>query len=274
MPVSTSVTVDTNQRGVAIPKESRELVERLQGQAFELQNRFDSAERTAMLLAEMLNGDSDLHESLDNTYEAFAFNTMRLQLFRALVTDICACILDTHNKSGSVRRILAELRGDDTLDAIKAYYADTSCVNVTISSTDEGLPADYVERRRVEELRTFADEQIQWYEAEWPKIDKDAAILEDVAAKRLLWARTKVIAHFDKSKSGLVGFSDNPDAGEGPLLWSEPLDFIECVRPFVYSVFHFVTANSWDESFRDLNRFYARAFWDRFTSGSTDLEPE
>lgn len=274
MAESTSVKIDTNRRGAGAPKEHRELVGRLQAQAFELQNRFDSAEQTAMLLTEMLDGESDLHESLDNTYEAFAFNTMRLQLFRALVTDICACILDTHNKSGSIRRILAELRDDDALNAIKAYYADTTCVNVTISSTDEDLAAKYIERRRREELRTFAAEQLKWYEAEWPKIDMGATILEDVAAKRLLWARTKVIAHFDKTKSGLVGFSDEPDVGEGPLLWSEPLDFIERVRPYVYSVIHFVTTNSWDESFRDLNRFYARAFWDRFTKGSTDLEPE
>jgi len=47
--------------------------------------------------------------------------------------------------------------------------------------------------------------------------------------------------------------------------------FSDRVRGFVYTVFYLVTNNIWYQG--DVPSMYARAFWDRFRNGKTEIGP-
>ncbi len=261
-------------RGHGIPSSQRELVERLRDQAFEIQRRFATAEQSALLLDQMLDPQAGIAAAINTSYEAHAFEALKLQLFRILVVDLWACVLDPDNRSGSVRSIFEQLRRDDesALEAVKAYYADTTCLEVTVTGPDDD--SEITERRKAELIREFVEEQTQAIDREWASVDTGSSILTGDASKRLRWARHKLIAHFDKTDNGLVAFDDDPPYGEGKLTWGEPFAFLETVRPYVYQVFLLITANHWGEDFTNLSKFYAASFWDRFKNGSTDLKPD
>jgi hypothetical protein len=265
--------MDVDSRGHGIPEEQRKIVERLRSQAFAVQKHFQLAENSALILAESLSDDDNsVAEAVDQTYEAHAFLTLQTQLFRLLIIDLSAGVLDENPRTGSVRAILKELRRDPaTLDALRAYYCDTSCLHVTIEG--EGLDAETVERLKVQAIERSTQESLQSMNDQWARIQKDSRILDTDAAERMIWARHKTTAHLERTETGVVALEDGPPFGEGKLTWDEPIKFFAAVRPFAYDVYSLITANNWGDDHTDISRFYAKAFWDRFRNGSTDLEP-
>jgi hypothetical protein len=191
---------------------------------------------------------------------------------RLLVIDLSAAVLDPNPRTGSVKAILKELGRDTaTLDALRAYYSDKSCLHVTIEG--KGLDAETVKRLKDQAIQRSSDDSLQAMNAQWERIDKGSNILDTAAAKRILWARHKTTAHIERTGTGVVALEDDPPFGEGKLTWDEPIRFLAEVRPYVYDVYALITANHWGDDHTDISRFYAKAFWDRFKNGSTDLEP-
>lgn len=270
---TTSISLDVDSRGHGTPDDQREIVERLRRQAFAVQKHFQLAENSALILAESLGDDENsVASAVDQTYEAHAFLTLRMQLFRLLVVDLSAAVLDRHPRTGSVRAILKELRREpDTLDALRAYYSDPTCLHVTIEG--EGLDAETVERLKVQAIERSSEESLQAMNAQWERIDKESGVLNNDAAKRILWARHKTTAHIERTETGVVALEDDPPFGEGKLKWDDPIRFLAEIRPYVYDVYALITANHWGDDHTVISRFYARAFWDRFKNGSTDLDP-
>ncbi len=270
---TTSTSINNEKKGQGIPKEQLDLVKRLEGQMLEVQRRLDHAERIALLLDEMLNKDSGLNEAIDGTYEAHIFNTLRYQLFRSLISDISAAVLDDDSRTGSIRSVLKELRRCScALDALKAYSSETTCLDIEVSGEglsekDKTLEIERAKKRHHQEGLTAIEER-------WKEVDAGSQILNTDAAKRIIWARNKVISHFDKTDEGLVGFDDIPPYGTGKFTWREPIDFMESIREYAYEVFLLVTSTGWSDDFIKANRFYVRAFWDRFKNGTTELEPD
>ena len=194
--------------------------------------------------------------------------------FRILVVDIGACVLDMAKSAWSVASIIKELTGGTrSLDALKAYYADPNCLvakieSGTLTSAEAEFACEHAIKRNVVESLKSLDSQ-------WKGIkSKRTEVLESTAAKRMKWARNKLVAHFEKSTKGIVPLDAPPPYGNGNLTWLEPVSFIDFVRPFVYGVFELVTSTSWAEDYIDMNRFYARAFWDRLKNGKTLLKYE
>ncbi len=280
MPIRTSLKIDIDQRGQGIPPCQRDSVENLRAKAFALQERFDLAEQTAILLDEMLGDDDEsVGNAVNNTYEAMAFARLRYQLFRMLTVDIWACILDTGKNAASVRSILKILRKKERMDAIRAYYTDRTALTVKVEVYgDDEIPAEYVESEEARTIQQSVDDSLASMDAQWAEIDKESNLLDSVDAERLVWARHNSTAHFRASPTGLIALDDDPVDGQGipigtgKLNWNEPIHYLERVRPFVYNVFGIVTATSWPGG-DALSRFYAKSFWDRFKNGRTDLEP-
>lgn len=270
---TTSIKMDIDTRGDGIPDEQRKIVERLRGQAFAVQKHFQLAENSALILEEALGDDeSSVGTVVDQTFEAHAFLTLRTQLFRLLIVDLSAGVLDKNPSTGSVRAILKELRREPaTLDALRAYYSDPTCLHVTV--VGEGIDAEFLERQKVRAIKQSTQDSLQSMNDQWARIQEDSSILNTDAAKRMLWARHKTTAHIERTETGVVALEDDPPYGEGKLTWDEPIKFFAAVRPFVYDVYSLITANHWGDDHTDISRFYAKAFWDRFKNGSTDLEP-
>lgn len=264
--------IETDERGNNISPDMRRCVENLRAQAYEIQRRLDLTEQTASILSEMLDPDNGVAESVDDTCEANAFVRLRLQLFRLLIVDLCAGVLDKDNRTSSIRAILKELRRDGTaLESIKAYYADPTCLRVIVEGKDlspEGIEAE--KQRIIAKTVQATQDSIS---SQWARIDTDSTLLRGNNAKRILWARDKTIAHYEKSATGLIALDDDPPYGDGKFTWDEPIRFFELVRPFVYGVIGLITSASWVD-LPEINRFYARCFWQRFKNGSSDLEPE
>ena len=270
---TTSTHIDIGRRGQGIPDGQREIVERLRGQAFAVQKHFDLAEHSALILEQTL-GDEEggVASAIDDTYEAHAFAIMRTQLYRLLIVDLSACVLDMNPRTGSVRSILKELRRDtQTLDAIRAYYSDPTCLEVSVEG--KGVDANFLERQRVKAIERSSQESIQSINNQWARIDKESSILSTDGAKRMIWARHTATAHLERTETGIVALEDDPPHGTGKLTWDEPIRFFESVRPLVYDVYSLITATHWDKKHTDISRFYAKAFWDRFKNGRTELEP-
>jgi hypothetical protein len=222
----------------------------------------------------MLDKEMALPQAINRTYEAHAFNNLRLQLFRLMLVDLWACVLDGNRRTASVRSIVRELRGNaKAIPALKNYYSDATCLTVEVASPAGSLDPEITERVQRQEAERFCREQAESIDRQWSKVDQGGAVLNGIDAKRLIWARHKVVAHFEKSPSGVVAISDTPPFGDGPLRWEEPLVYMASVREYVYSVFTLITANHWSHDFKSVNSFYAKAFWDRFKRGSTELEP-
>lgn len=266
-----TVMHDEAKRGRALTDSQRDIAERLRAQGFELQRRFELAEYTAFLLSEMLDENSGVSRSLDNTYEAHAFATLRLQLFRVLVVDITACVLDASKGVGSVAAIIKELTtSQKALAAIEAYYADPESLVATVEGGD--LSARDIERRRAEAINGNVENSLRTIKKLWSAIkETQAAALENEPAQRMKWARDKLVAHFEKSTNGLIPLDATPPVGNGPMMWLEPVTFLNAVRPIVYNTFCLVTSTTWDDERINIGNFYARTFWDRLKNGKTDL---
>lgn len=268
-----SIEMDVDSRGRGIPDEQRKIVERLRSQAFAVQRHFQLAENSALILAESLgDDDSSVASAVDDTYEAHAFSILQAQLYRLLIVDLSAGVLDNNPRTGSVRAILKELRRDTTaLDALRAYYSDPTCLHVTV--VGEGIDDEFKEKQKKRAIKQSVQDSLQSMNDSWARIVKDSSVLNTDAAKRMLWARHKTTAHIERTETGVVAPEDDPPFGEGKLTWDEPIKFFAEVRPFVYDVYSLITANHWGDDHTDISRFYAKAFWDRFKNGSTDLEP-
>ncbi len=269
-----SVKLDADKRGCSLPDDLRDIAERLRAQAFELQRRFELAESTAALLEEMLNSDTGVESALDDTYEAHAFVRLRLQLFRILVVDISACVLDSSKSVGSVTAIVKELcKRPKALEAIKAYYADSDCLVATLENGV--LSPDDAEYERARAIERSVESTLKSIEDQWATIlSTQAAVLDGDASRRMKWARDKLVAHFEKSSIGLLPLDAQPPAGGDQLTWLEPVNFIYTARSLVYDTFALVTSTSWDAERVEISSFYARAFWDRLKNGKTALRYE
>ena len=255
--------MDVGSRGHGIPDEQREIVERLRSQVFAVQKHFDLAEHSALILAESLgDDDSSVASAVDNTSAAHGFSILQIQLYRLLMIDLSAGVLDTDCRTGSVWVILEELKRDTkAIDAIRAYYSDPTCLHITF--VGEGLDPDFMEQQKEREIKKSVEESIQSINKQWAKIQEDfeyRSILETDAAKRVLWARNKTAAHIERTEVGIVALEDDPPYGKGKLTWDEPIRFLAAVRPFVYDVYLLITANNWGDDHTDISRFYARHF--------------
>ena len=270
---TTSIKIDIDSRGHRIPDDQSEIVERLRSQAFAVQKHFDLAEHSALILAESLGDEeSSVASAVNDTYEAHAFKILQTQLYRLLIVDLFAGVLDNNPRTGSVWAILKELKRDTTaLDAIRAYYTDPTCLHVTV--VGEGIDADFLEKQKVRAVKQSVQDSLQSINDQWARIEKDSSILNTDAAKWMLWARHKTTAHIERTETGIVALEDEPPHGEGKLTRDEPIKFLAAVRPFVYDVYSLITANNWSDDHTNISRFYAKAFWDRFKNGNTDLEP-
>jgi hypothetical protein len=268
----TDVKLDIDKRGSGISPQQREIVDRLRRQAFAVQRQFELAEHSAVILQEMLREDAgNVASAIDKTYEGNTFSVLGLQLFRLLIVDLYACVLDAHARTGSVRSILKELRRDSAaLDAIRAYYSDTAGLTVTVEGRD--LTAELIEKVKCDALRRSREDSILSTNSLWQKVDSESTVLNTDEAKRICWARVKAIAHLEKTDVGIVGLDEMPPFGTGKLTYGEPIAFLARVRPFVYDVFALVTSTSWANA-EPIDRFYVQAFWDRFKNGRTDLTP-
>ena len=106
-----SIKMDVDSRGRGIPDEQRKIVEGLRSQAFAVQRHFQLAENSGLILAESLgDDDSSVASAVNDTYEAHAFSILQTQLYRLLIVDLSAGVLDNNPRTGSVRAILKELR--------------------------------------------------------------------------------------------------------------------------------------------------------------------
>lgn len=270
--VLTSGSFNHDKQGQNMSKENKELVNRLIAQAMELQRRFNLAEKTALILEQMLSTDNGLNEAIDNTYEAHTFATLRMQLFRSLIVDLYAAVFDDNPRTGSVRAILKELRRDTkALDALREYHSDPDCLEIEV--TGDNVSAEDITLHTETMKARHRRDAISSFDALWSKIDQNSNILNTDEAQRIKWARVKFVAHFDKTDKGLVAIDDEPDVGEGVLKWGEPTDLLNAIHEYAYDVFLLITRTSWGNDFTSISRFYAEAFWDRLKNGSTDLEP-
>lgn len=270
---TTSVHVDVNKRGSGLPEEQRKLAERLRSQVFAVQKHFDLAEHSALILEQMLGTEEgSVGEVVDNTFEAHAFSILRTQLYRLMIVDLWASVLDKDPRTGSVRSILKELRrSDDALNAIRAYYSDPACFSAKVEG--EGLDEDKAAKLEAEAIEKSTRENAASIDNQWAKIEKESPILNSVEAKRIIWARHKATAHIERTDTGIVALEDDPPYGDGKMTWNEPIHFFESVRPLVYEVYSLLSATHWDKRHTDISRFYASAFWDRFKNGKTELQP-
>jgi len=214
----------------------------------------------------------DVATVVEHTYEAHTFVRLRMQLFRILIVDLWACVLDKNPHTGSIRSILKELRRDSkALDALRAYYSDTTGLVVEVAGDD--LEDEFIEQQKTATIQRHAEEAVQSFNERWCKVDEESTLLQSNDAKRMIWARHKATAHFERTPTGIVALDDDPPYGKGKLTWDEPIKFLSKIRPYAYDVFLLLTANSWSSDFINVNQFYTRAFWDRFKNGTTDLEP-
>lgn len=265
-------TVQTilERRGDNVPASYRDCVDNMSKLAKEIQRRFELAEETAFLLEEMLGSESGVAECVENTYEGNAFSKLRFQLFRLLIVDICAAVLDSSRASVSIRTLLKQLSRNNAsaIDALKAYYADPRCLEVTVEGEDLGENERATIRQGL--IDKTCEESTRSIQSQWAEVQADSSILDCVGAKRVKWARDKVIAHYEKTSTALVALDDDPPHGAGKLTWIEPIQLLRRLKPFTYNVIGLITSTSWDTGY---GQFYARAFWDRFKNGATDLQP-
>lgn len=121
-PVFSSISLVIERRGSGMVPSARAEVLQLLSMARELQSRFELVERTAVLLDQMLDGSAGLHEAINNTYEAHAFATLRIQLFRILTVDLCASVLDDTKGSLSLTKMYGQLKpGSRAVNLLRTY---------------------------------------------------------------------------------------------------------------------------------------------------------
>lgn len=270
MAYSSTVKIDLEARGNSIDRNQREVAKKLINVAYELQRRFTLAEKSLLTFCELID-NKPLYSSIEQTYEAHVVETLRIQLFRVLIVDLWGCVFDEDNRTGSVRSILKELRRCDcALSALKAYYSDTECLDISFHGDISEEEKEY----QIERLKTqHIEEQIGFIDSEWEQINSGSNILDSVEAKRLKWLRNKIIVHYEKTGSGLHVYNDIPPDGDGAVTWMEPVIYFRAVREYVYKTFCLITSTSWDTQAADIDRFYCKAFWDRFMNGRTELKP-
>ena len=274
MPTVTTTSIDVNARGGGIAASQRKLVEKLRRQVFAMQRHFSLAEHTAWILEQSLSDDEDsVAVALGNTYEAHTLKILQTQLFRLLIVDLFASVLDKGRTSGSIRNIVYELGVEDGyLPALQAYYADPTALTVTI----EGDDLDDVSVNRLKE-RTIArsvEESVRSMDKQWARIKENSDVLYSVGARRIEWARHQATAHLRRTSSGVVALEDDPPHGEGKLTWDEPIRFLRAIRDYAYDVYALVSATIWVDDHVKISQFYAAAFWDRLKQGKTELKLE
>jgi hypothetical protein len=269
MTVLTRITADAARFGEGMEKNRREIVERLRAQAFALQRNFDVAEDSAFLLEEVYQaGDDSVEAAVDGTYEGNAVSLLRSQLFRLLIIELHAAVLDETRESGSVARMIKKLREPGTVPAIQTYYSDAAAFKAEIEGLDDPLLAEAASKAAIAE--TVAQNSSVTAE-QWDRIRAESAILSGDDAKRITWARHNVIAHVKRTWGGLASLNDIPPYGDGPYRLDEPVRFLKRIKPFVYDVFDLVTLNRWRHG--SVAAMHARAFWDRFKNGKTNVGP-
>ncbi|MCF6193949.1 MAG: hypothetical protein L3J46_06415 [Kangiellaceae bacterium] len=210
-----NIKINYDKRGEGVSPEALKLANRLRECGFELQRRFLLAEKSMLMLKELVD-DTQIYEKLNNSYEFHVLAPLKLQLFRILVVDLWGCIFDKDTRTGSVRSILIELRRNSTaLDSLKDYYSD--CTVLEFKSD----PSDDEDFLRELAMNNHKKSQINSVNEQWEEIDKSSGIIDIDEAKRLKWIRHKIIVHYEKTESGLHVLTDSPPEGDGPLRWNE-----------------------------------------------------
>ena len=267
---TTTIKINIETRGESIDSAKLDIAKKLINIAHELQRRFLLAEKSMLIFSELID-NGPLFNSIENTYEAHVVETLMIQLFRILIVDLWGCVFDEDSRTGSVRSILKELRRCNcSLDALKAFYTDTECLEI---SFEGNITDDEIELQKERIKKRHIEEQLESINREWEEINIGSGILDNVEAKRLKWLRHKIIVHYEKTGSGLHVYDDIPPEGNGPISWIEPVDYFNNVRGYVYKVFYLLTSTSWSAKSTDIDTFYSKAFWDRFMNGRTELEP-
>ncbi len=252
--------------------DQRKLAEKLRSWGYKAQERFKNAERTAIILEQMLKANIDV--AIDGTYELHTFTPLRYQLFRMLIVDLYASVLDNNSRTASVKAILEELQKNDkkAVSALRAYYSDASGLNMTVEGS--GLDAHELEYEKEEIRNRHSQNNANDIDKLWDSVCNRKDVLDGHGAKRLKWARDKVIAHYETTENNLVALDDDPPCGEGKLTWKEPIKFMDEIRSYVNNVFLLLTYTSFDSRSKNIHRFYSSAFWDRFKNGKSDLKPD
>jgi hypothetical protein len=239
---------------------------------------------TAQLFSETI-GDAgrEISSALGRSFEGNAFNVVRLQLYRLLILDTCAAFLDGDKRSGSIRAVIANLKSNQTLiDALRSYYGNPNAYEITVTRSTEGpaLTEKTIESAIAYERMQKQLDRIEHLDSIWLRIDAQAEVLDSVEANRLLWARDKTIAHWEKSTDNgeLVLISDVPTRdgspiGSGPLTIDEPLISLRKMLDVGYDLFELLTGVRWSLDFQRTRSFYARVFWDRFKNGRSEMKP-
>ena len=267
------VGIDLNWNGEGLPDDHKQRVDHLRKQAFALQERFELAEQSAFLLDEMLGDEKgNVAASIINQYEAYAFGHLRGQLFRILVVDLLASVLDETKGSSSIRWMLKRLRKKDVRDALCNYYTHPGRFTVSSTHIEPNEGAEEIGYQQELALSCRIQRSKDLHDATWSWITKNCDILNGGATKRMKWARDKSIAHLSKTEDGIVALDDDPPHGHGKLTWVEPINFLKDVKPLAYKVFLFVTHTSWGDADNPaIAPFSAKRFWDRFKNGQSDL---
>jgi hypothetical protein len=262
-----NIKINYDKRGQGVSPEALELASRLRECGFELQRRFLLAEKSMLMLKELID-DTQIYDKLDNSYEFHVLEPLKLQLFRILIVDLWGCVFDEDPRTGSVRSILKELRRCSTaLDALKEYYSDCTVLEFKTAQNEDD---DFLRELAIGNYRKG---QIDSVAEQWSEVDKGSGVINIDEAKRLKWVRHKIIVHYEKTDSGLHVLTDAPPDGDGPLRWNEPILYFEMVRAYIYKVFTLLTSTAWDEESTRIDSYYSKAFWNRVGNGTCDLPP-
>ncbi|MCP4992331.1 MAG: hypothetical protein GY934_00890, partial [Gammaproteobacteria bacterium] len=160
--------INPETRGDSIDPAKLEVAKKLINIAHELQRRFMVAEKSMLVFCELID-NNPLFTSIENTYEAHVVATLRIQLFRILIVDLWGCIFDEDSRTGSVRSILKELRRCNcALDSLKAYYADTECLEITFEGE---ITEDEIERQKERLKKQHIKEKLGSINREWDEIN-------------------------------------------------------------------------------------------------------
>lgn len=277
-PYGRTIRFFPDRLGQGVKRQTRDIAESLRSLGFEFQQRFELAEISAKLLAETVGPPGErLAKALGDSYASKAVINVRLQLYRALIIDLCAAFLDRHRRACSIRSIIDKLeRSPNLIRALQEYRSNPNAYEITIEPPiGEGPLAEQVVRRATDLERQMLSANLgEGITTEWRNIKMRSDLLTKTEAERLKWIRDKAIAHWECRADGLVPLSEQPwnarlnaPFGSGPLSWVEPLDFLSAARPLAYDVIALLTATRWSKDFDKAHEFYACVFWDRFAKG-------
>lgn len=210
-PYGRTIRFFPDRLGQGVNRQTRNIAESLRSLGFEFQQRFELAEISAKLLAETVGPPGErLAKALGDSYASKAVINVRLQLYRALIIDLCAAFLDRHSRACSIRSIIDKLEGPpDLIPALREYRSDPNAYEITIEPPiGEGPLVEQVVRRATDLERQMLSANLrEGITTEWRNIKMRSDLLTKTEAERLKWIRDKAIAHWEWRDDGLVPLS-------------------------------------------------------------------